>query len=422
MLSNSAFTGIGFWVAGAGARAADVSPNEKLNIAFVGIGGRGSANLKGLSDENIVALCDVDDERAGSAFEKNPKAQKYLDYRKMLDEMDAQIDAVVVSTPDHTHAHPSVTALRMGKHLYCEKPMGHSVHETRLMTDLAAEKKLATQLGAQRHAMENMHRVVELIQSGAIGPVTECYAWKSGQRGMPDVPTEFPPVPPHLDWDLWLGPAAMRPYSPAYAPYNWRFWWDFGTGETGNWGCHILDIPFWSLGLKYPTKVDASGPPVDPQRTPTSMTTRFDFPARGDQPPVTLHWLHTNEALSVLSKEEQKGFGTGVLFIGTKGKLLCSFNERKLLPEKEFADFEPPEPFVPDSPGFHKEWVDACKGGPPATCDFSYSGPLAEAVLLGNVAYRAGGGFDWDGPKLKAIGRPEAEQYIRTEYRKGWPL
>ena len=422
MLRNTSLAGVGVWLAANRDTARSASPNEKLNIAMIGIGGRGSGNLGAVGDENIVALCDVDDQRAGKAFDKFPKAKKYIDYRRMLEEMESQIDAVVVSTPDHTHAHPSVMAMRMGKHLFCEKPMGHSVYETRVMTEVAAEQKVATQLGAQRHALDNVHRVVELVQSGAVGEVRECYAWKSGSRGMPEVPTEFPPVPPHLNWDLWLGPAADRPYSPAYVPYEWRFWWDFGTGETGNWGCHILDIPYWALGLKYPTRVEASGPPVDPQRTPKSMATQFEFPARGHQPPVTLHWSHTSDPPAPLSKEDISDFGTGVLFVGSKGMLLSSFSKRKLLPESDFADFEPPEPSVPDSPGFHQEWINACKGGPPATCNFDYSGPMAETVLLGNVAYRAGSGFKWDAAKMKAVGCPEADQYVRPTFRDGWPL
>jgi len=235
------------------------------------------------------------------------------------------------------------------------------------------------------------------------------------------VPTEFPPVPSHLKWDLWLGPAADRPYSPAYVPYKWRFWWDFGTGETGNWGCHILDIPFWALGLEHPTKVAGSGPPVDKQRTPKSMTTRFEFPARGNQPPVTLHWCHTKEALPVFAKHGVPRSGN-TLFIGSEGMLVCDFKNRKLYPESKFADFEPPSQTVPDSPGFRKEWLLACKGGKPATCNFDYTGPLTETVLLGNVAYRVGQEFEWDAKAMKAPGCPAVEPFVRPTYRKGWSL
>jgi predicted dehydrogenase len=421
MLRNTTLAGIAIW-AGTRARARGASPNEKLDVAVIGLGGRGGANLGGVSGENVVALCDVDDERAGKAYEKFPKAKKYYDYRRMLDEMESEIDAVVVSTPDHTHAHPAMMAMRMGKHLYCEKPMAHAVSEIRAMTDIAREKGLATQLGAQRHAMSNMHRVVELIQSGAIGEVRECYSWVGGDRGMPPVPSEFPPVPPSLKWDLWLGPAADRPYSPAYVPYNWRFWWDFGTGEMGNWGCHILDIPFWALGLAHPIKVSASGPPVDPQRTSKSTDVVYEFPARGKRPPVTLHWSHTKSSPPVLAERNLSAGGMNNLFIGSEGMLLCGFGSYKLYPEAKFAAFQPPERTIPDSPGFHKEWIDACKGGEPATCNFDYTGPMAETVILGNVAYRCGQGFAWDATTLTAVDCPVAVPYIKPEYREGWPL
>jgi predicted dehydrogenase len=299
--------------------------------------------------------------------------------------------------------------------------MAHSVWEVRQMTELAREKKLATQLGAQRHAFPNMHRVVELIQSGAIGKVSEVHSWVGGTRGMPEVPTEFEAPPSHLKWDLWLGPAKERPYHKAYCPYGWRFWWDFGTGETGNWGCHILDIPFWALDLKYPATVDASGPTVHPETTPKSMETVFEFPKSGDRPAVTLHWQHTTDP-DVLKKYDLPGKGANTLFIGEEGMLLCGFNMRKLYPEEKFRDFTPPAETVPDSPGFHREWIDACKGGKPATCHFDYTGPLTETVLLGNTAYRAGGGFTWDADALTAKGNPRVAQYIKTSYREGWEV
>lgn len=398
------------------------SPNEKLNIALVGIGGRGADNLGGVSGENIVALCDVDEQRAGKAFEKFPKAKKYTDFRQMLDKQAKEIDAVVISTPDHTHFHPAMMAMQMDKHCYCEKPLAHALGEVRQMTALAAKKKLATQLGAQRHALANVHRVVELVQAGAIGEVRECHAWVGGDRGMPEKPTEFPPVPAHLDWDLWLGPAADRPYSPAYVPYKWRFWWDFGTGETGNWGCHILDIPYWALGLKHCTKVAASGPPVDADRTPKAMAVQFEFPERGDKPPVALHWYHTKEGPAILKKHKMPHFSMGVLFVGSEGMLLCDFSKRKLYPEKKFADFEAPAESIPNSPGFYKEWIQACKGGPAPTCHFDYTGPMAETVLLGNLAYRVGRPFTWDAANLRSPDFPELDSYIHPTYRKGWEL
>ena len=220
---------------------------------------------------------------------------------RMFDQLAPQIDAVVVSTPDHTHFHPSLMALQLGKHLYCEKPMAHSVWEVRtLNADRRPRKAWRRNWACSVTRMTNMHRVVELIQAGAIGQVRECHCWVGGDRGMPAMPNDFPPVPAHLDWDLWLGPAAERPYSPDYCPYNWRFWWDFGTGETGNWGCHILDIPFWALGLVHPTRVDASGPDIDPQRTPKSLAASYHFPAMNGRPEVMLHWYHAKDGPPIL--------------------------------------------------------------------------------------------------------------------------
>jgi predicted dehydrogenase len=422
VLRGAIASGAGLWLAGSRVKADAASPNDKLNLALIGLGGRGADNLNSLASENIVALCDVDDRRAGNAYERFPKAKKFYDYREMLDRMNSQIDAVAISTPDHAHFHPAMMALRMGKHLYCEKPMAHALGEVRAMTELAARNRLATQLGVQRHTLSNVHRVVELIQSGAIGQVGECHAWVGGDRGMPKLPTDFPPVPEHLKWDLWLGPAANRPYSPDYVPYNWRFWWDFGTGETGNWGCHILDVPFWALELRYPTKVSASGPAVDPQRTPTSMTIRFEFPAIANRPPVVLHWYHSKDGPDVLAENKLPHFDMGVLFVGTEGMLLCDFDKRRLYPEEKFADFHSPAETIPDSPGFHKEWIAACKGGPAATCNFDYSGPLTETGLLGNLAYRVGHEFGWDAARLASPNCPETEPHIHPTYRPGWTV
>jgi len=422
MLKTTAAVTTGVWLGTSPHSRAENSPNERLNIACIGIGGRGGANLNGVKSQNIVALCDVDRARAGKAFEQFPQAKSYWDFRKMLDEMEKQIDAVVISTPDHTHYHPAMMAMEMGKHCYCEKPMAHSVWECRQMTQLAREKGVATQLGVQRHTIGNVHRVVELIKGGAIGKVTDVHCWVGGSRGMPNVPSDQPAVPSHLNWDLWLGPAESRPYHPTYCPYGWRFWWDFGTGETGNWGCHILDIPFWALDLKYPTHVEGSGPPVDPERSPKSMTTKFRFPASGSRQAVNLHWYHASSGPDILRELDLPASGNNTLFLGTEGMLLCGFGKRKLLPEHKFADYDAPAESIPDSPGFYQEWLKACKGDEPATCNFDYSGPLAETVLLGNVAYRAQGKFDWDAPSLTVNGSDKAAELIRTPFRTGWEV
>jgi len=397
------------------------SPNEKLNVACIGVGGQGGGHCKAMQGQNLLAIADVDEKRAGKNWMAVPSDRRYHDFRKLFDDHGSKLDAVVISTPDHTHFHPGYIAMQLGLHVYLEKPLAHDVWQCRTLTNLAREKKLATQLGAQRHALDNMRRVVELVKSGAIGPVTEVHSWQGGNRGMPSIPTDTPPVPDHLKYDLWVGPAEYRPYHPSFCPYGWRFWWDFGTGETGNWGCHDLDIPYWALDLKYPTRVDATGPEVDPERTPKSMRVIYQFPARGEQPPVTLHWTHGSpEILERFSKEQLKGKNT--LFVGEKGMLLCGFGDRRLLPEETFADFNAPEPFIPAQGDFRGQWIDACKGGPPASCHFDYSGPLAETVLLGNVAYRAGGGFDWDAENLVTRGNDKAQQFIREPYRKGWEI
>ncbi|MCA9147704.1 MAG: Gfo/Idh/MocA family oxidoreductase [Planctomycetales bacterium] len=417
-LKTALVAGAGYWTGVAGAVRAE-TPNEKLNVAVIGIGGQGRSNLNGLSSQNIVALCDLDEVRAGDAFQKFPKATRFQDYREMFDKMSNQIDAVAVSTPDHTHFHPAMTALQLSKHLYCEKPMAHSVWEIRQMTDLAAKQGVATQLGVQRHTLKNMHRVVELIQAGAIGKVSEVHCWVEGKRGMPAMPAAEP-VPDHVNWDLWIGPAQPREFSSTICPYGWRFWWDYGTGEMGNWGCHILDIPYWALGLKTPQYVEASGPPVDELRTPQSMAVKYVFEASDEQPAVDLHWYHAENGPDILRELKLSNKGNNTLFIGSEGMLLCGFGQRKLLPEEKFANYTTPGESIPDSPGFHREFINACKGGEKATCDFSYSGPLSETVILGNVAYRAGSGFKWNSADLAVIANAAAEKLIKPTFRKGW--
>lgn len=396
------------------------SPNDKLNVACIGVGGRGAANVRGFKSQNLVAFADVDEKRAAGTFEKFPQPQRFTDYRKLFDQLGSQLDAVVISTPDHSHFHPAYVAMQLGLHVYLEKPLAHNVWETRTLTDYATRQNLATQLGAQRHTKSNMQRVVELIQSGAIGRVSEVHSWKGGNRGMPKVPTERPPIPKTLDYELWVGPAEYRPYHPSFCPYGWRFWWDYGTGETGNWGCHVLDIPFWALGLRYPSRVEATGPEPDPERTPRSMHITYQFPEqRQGGGPVMLHWYH--ETPEILKQKGLSAKGNNTLFIGDQGMLLCGFDRRELLPQERFVDYEAPQPFIPDSPGFYQEWVNACKGGEAATCHFDYSGPLTETVLLGNVAFRAGG-FDWNAQKLETISNAAAQDLIREAYRKGWEI
>jgi len=420
--------------AGVPAIAAPGSANEKLDIAIIGVGGQGNYSYENVRHENVVALVDVDSVRAGEAFAQFDPARRFTDFRRMFDKMHQSIDAVVVATPDHTHFHPARTALELDKHLYLEKPMAHNVWEARQLTELAAQKGLATQLGMQRHVKDNMHRVTELVKAGAIGDVTEVHSWVSSDRGMRPRLTEPQVVPATLDYDLWLGPVEHRPYDSKITPYGWRFWWDFGTGEAGNWGCHILDIPYAALDLDYPTLVGAEGPDPHPEMTTQAMHSWFRFPAKGARKALDLHWYQAKGGPAILQELGLPGGGNN-LFIGTQGVLLCGFDQRvlfqkdadgnwvKKLTHEDDMGFDVPEKTVPDSPGFHREWLDACKGAStPPTCRFEYSGPLSETVLLANAAYRAQASFDWDHETLTCAGAPAAQAHIKPNYKEGWKV
>jgi predicted dehydrogenase len=420
-LTTAASASAGLLVLGNSRSARSYQANEQLNIAAIGAGGRGAANLGGLASENIVALCDVDERRAAASFRRFPNAAKYEDYRKLLDELDRRIDAVVVSTANHVHAPASVTAMRMGKHAYCEKPLSHSVFEARVAARVAAEKKVATQMGTQIHATDNFRRIVELIRAGAIGQVLQCHCWLRGGGSAGDRPTDTPPVPPGLQWDLWLGPAPHRPYHSCYVPHDWHYWWDFGGGAFGNMGCHYFDLPFWALDLRYPTTIEADGPPPHPESTPAWQHVRYEFPARGNAPPVTLTWTHGNKPPALFVENKLPAWAWGV-FVGTDGMLLASYPKRMLWPEAKFADFEPPDPSIPPSIGHHQEWIAACKTGSPTTCNFDYSGAITEAMLLGNIAYRTGTKLKWDGKNMRITNSSEANNHLQREYRAGWTL
>ena len=402
-------------------RARALSPNEKLNIGMIGVANRAGEDLKEVSGENIVALCDIDDLYLAAAKAKYPGAKTYNDFRRLLDQRD--IDAVVIGTPDHTHAVAAVAALKSGRHVYCEKPLARTVSEARIITQTAQKLKRVTQIGTQIHAGSNYRRVVEWVQSGAIGPVREVHVWVSATYGGMDLPRESPPVPPNLHYDLWLGPVEFRPYNPAFLPFKWRNWWAFGGGALADFGCHYMDLPFWALGLGRPTSVEpVDGPPVHPESTPPWLIVRYAFPARGDHPPVQLTWYHGGKQPARLTPDQAARWKSGVLFVGAKGMLLADYGRRVLLPEKDFQDVAPPAPFLKDSIGHHREWIDACKTGGPTTCGFNYSGPLTEAALLGNVAYRVGQKLEWDWEHLKATNCGEADRYIRHHYRKGWKI
>ena len=426
---KSAAAGVtGFWVANRYARGEEgTSPSDKLNVAIVGVTGRGGDNIHELEQEapglfNIAALCDVDDRFLASVGPRYPKARQYNDYRKMLEQKD--IDAVLCATADHAHAWVTLASLRSGRHVYCEKPLAHSVQEVRLVTETALREKRVTQMGTQIHASENYRRVVELIQGGAIGPVSEVHVFIEKTWFQDKPPRDAFPVPTNLHWDLWLGATPDRAYSPDYLPAVWRRWWAFGEGTLGDMGCHLIDLPTWALGLTHPTRIRAEGPPAHPEWCPKSLVVHYDFPARGDQPPVKLSWYDGGARPGILKNLKVDKWQFGMLFVGEKGQLIADYGRYRLFPEEKFRDFKPPRRSIAPSAGHHKEWLIACmKNQPAATlCNFSYSGPLAETVLLGCVAHRAGEELEWDAQKLSAPNSSKAEQFIKLKYRDGWSL
>ncbi len=412
-------------------------PSEKLNIAGIGIGGMGKGNLRQLESENIVALCDVDHNYAAGTFKRYPKAKVYTDFRKMLDKQ-KDIDAVVIATPDHTHAVISMEAMRRGKHVYCQKPLTHDVYESRMLAKTAKETGVATQMGIQGHSDEGGRLICEWIWAGAIGEVREVDAWCSlsyypfGHAGWSSKwsrrPKETPPVPSTLDWDLWLGPAPKRSYHPAYHPAVWRCWWDFGCGMMGDRGAHTLDPVFWALKLGHPTSVEASSLDLNPETHPVASIVTYKFPARGDLPPVKLTWYDGLRAPRPIELEDGRRLGNvegGALFKGSKGKLMAGvYGEgARLIPESRMKEYKQPPKTIPRVKSSHEmDWVRACKDGQPAGANFEYSGLLTEVCLLGNVARRVDARIEWDPVNMKVTNLPEANKYVRTQYREGWSL
>lgn len=397
------------------------SPSEKLNLGIIGVAGKGASNLSGVSSENIVALCDIDAQRLGKAAEKYPHAKTTDDYRRVFDIKN--LDGVVVSTPDHMHAIPVATALRNGLAVYCEKPLTHSIHEARTISRLTAENGNVTQMGNQihNHPSGNYRRVVETIRAGVIGPVHRVHVWQGGGvRVGKRVSSATPPK--HVNYDLWLGPAPYRPFHESHFHFNWRYWWDFGGGQLADFVCHYMDLPYWALGLQYPTSVVSQGEKGHDgdNECPMKMRVDYEFPARGDQPPVHVTWYHGGwkpEGAEVYGK------GSAVLFEGPDGRVLADYTTRKVFLE---GDREAPEveQTIPDSPGHHREWINAVKAGNiKTTCNFQYGALITEAGHLGNISYRLGKKkLEWDAEQARATNSPEADQLIRREYRKGWTL
>jgi predicted dehydrogenase len=411
--------------------AADVKkapPGERVRVGIIGCGkgSQGEYDMNNVVREkfvDVVALCDVHASRADDARKRFPQAKFYQDFRRVIDHTD--IDAVVIATPDHMHAIPAVLAMQSGKHVYCEKPLAHSVHEVRVMMETAAKHRRVTQMGTQIHAGDNYRRVVEIVQSGVIGPVRRVQVWCSKRPDLRKLASSPVKVPADLDYDLWLGPAAFRPYDPAFLPFHWRWFWNFGGGILADMACHYMDLPHWALDLRTPTRVSATGKKLskdNDDEVPDVLQADFHYAARGDQPEVHLTWFSGCPGPDLKATKPFHGYGSGVLFEGDKGQLLADYGRYTPLPKARFKDFTPPKPTIPNSIGHHKEWLEAIRNGGPTTCNFAYSGALAETVLLGNVAFHCGQEIEWDDRAGRVTNVPEADKYLQREYRKGWKL
>lgn len=432
-----------------------VPPSEKVALAGIGMGGQGlqdMATFQQFPEVQVVAVCDVNrkgggylswnwlqgkEQRTGGReparrmvedyYAKQKRSGKYKgckpysDFREMLTTED--VDAVMIATPDHTHAVATMAALACGKHVFCEKPLTWSVHEARQVTEAARKTGVATQLGNQGQASEEARLVCEFIRDGAIGPVHEVQVWCPARfwswPAWEGRPPETPPVPDGLDWDLWLGPAPERPYHPAYCPWTWRNWWDFGTGLLGDLGCHKLSTVFKALRLGHPTRVEASSTKMGPEVYPLGVVARYEFPSRGDMPPLTLTW-HDGGLKPARPKELEPGRRMAdVTYIGEEGTLMG----HRLIPESRMKAYGRPPRRLPRSVGHYQEWIDACRGGPAAGSDFvKHAGLLTEVCLLGNVALRAGKQLLWDGQAMRITNDEDANRYLHREYRKGWSL
>jgi predicted dehydrogenase len=396
------------------------SPSERLTLAVIGAAGRGGENLDAVASETIAVLCDVDRQRLAESAKKHPHAETTTDFRRALEHKG--LDAAVISTPDHTHAVIAAAALRAGLDVYCEKPLAHSVHEVRVLRRLASEHKRVTQMGTQIHAGDNYRRAVEIVRGGVLGKVRRVHVWMGGRphAGLKRAAAGDPPA--HVDYDLWLGPAPYRPFHTSHFHFVWRYWWDFGGGMLADFGCHYMDLPHWALDLRAPATVEAKGEKdyEGDNEVPGKMRVDYHYPARGAEPPVHLTWYHGGWKPD---GAEVYGLGSAVLFEGEHGRLLADYGTHKLFMDEAHKDAKVPPPSIPPSKGHHREWIEAVKTRGETTCNFDYSGALTEAVLLGNVSYRAGQKkLEFDAEALRVTNAPEAAQYIRREYRKGWEL
>ena len=408
------------------------SANEKLNIAAIGAGGKGGSDIRSVARENIVALCDVDWARAAGSFNAFPNIPKYKDFRIML-EKEKSIDAVTISTPDHTHAAAAMAAMELGKGVYVQKPLTHTIYEARTLRETARRTGVATQMGNQGHSGEGVRRVCEWVWDGGIGDVHEVHIWTNRPvwpQGI-DRPTDTPPVPETLDWDLWVGPSPMRPYHPAYVPFSWRGWWYFGCGALGDMACHIMDPANWALKLGEAEGiigVQAESSPVNNETAPEWSIITFEIPARAGMPPVKLVWYDGGKQPPRPEGIGDEGLGdgeNGSLFIGDKGMITCGEygGSPRLVPRAAMKAYDRPPRSIPKSIGHYREWIAACKGGEPAGSNFEYAAPFTELVLLGNLALRSGGKkLEYDREKMAVVNEPDANQFIQMDYRQGWSL
>jgi predicted dehydrogenase len=421
------------------------SPNDKLNIAVIGAGGKGTSDMYSVSTENIVALCDVDDRKMAGTLKRTKesedrqelsavleKAPKYKDFRVMLDK-EKNIDAVTISTPDHTHTVAAMAAIQRGIHTFVQKPLTHTVKEARILREATKKAGVITQMGNQGHAGEGIRLIAEWLADDAIGEVDEVYCWTNRpvwETGM-DRPKEIPSVPPELDWVLWLGPAPFRPYHPAYAPWSWRAWCDFGTGALGDMGAHIFDIPYETLKLEYPTTIQASSTKFNGDSWPVAEVIRYEFPARGKMPPLKFTW-YDGGMMPPRPEELEPGrrmgdSDGGVLYLGKKGKIMCGCygSNPRIIPETKMKTYKQPEKTIPRSPGIHQEWVQSIKKGVQATSNFEYASKLVETMMLGNIAVRLADKntpLEWDGKKGEITNLPEANEFLIRPYVNGWSL
>lgn len=431
----AAFTIVPRHVLGAEGRPA---ANDRLNIAGIGVGGQGEGDINAVGGENIVALCDVDSQRAANSFQKFPGARQFVDFRRMLDELDQQIDAVVVATPDHTHAVACMAAMQRGKHVYCEKPLAHNLFEIRQLQQAAVEHKVVTQLGNQGHSSDSIRTFCEWIWDGAIGQVNEvhaaCDAFKDvycqirnlGRR------SEVHQVPATLDWDLWLGPTAERAYHPMYAPWNWRGWLPYGTGALGDWVCHVVDPVFWALDLGYPSSVQAEVQGYDPvahaEVYPEGAAITFEFPAKDQRGPVKLVWYDGNvrPPRPADLEEGRDPPGVGALVFGDKGTIMYGSHGAggvRIIPEAKMREYQQPGALLPRVPGHHRDWLQAIREAKQAGSNFDYGGRLTELGLLGVIAIKfPGTKLAWDGPQMCFTNSDEANRYVQPAYRAGWTL